>query len=62
MPTNMADIGVYETSNKNAAIWGRNLNDDEFIQTSFPVPGSPGSYAIYPNQPKTWGITLGKQF
>jgi hypothetical protein len=27
MPTNMADIGVYGTSNKNAAIWGRNEKD-----------------------------------
>ena len=51
-----------DNSGWNLLIWGRNLNDDEFIQTSFPVPGSPGSYAIYPNQPKTWGITLGKQF
>ena len=39
-----------------------NSNEDEFVQTAFPVPGSPGSFAIYPNQPRTWGLTIGKQF
>jgi iron complex outermembrane receptor protein len=51
-----------EDSGWNLLIWGRNINDDEYVQTAFGVPGSPGSFAIYPNQPKMMGITLGKQF
>ena len=58
-----ASLGITDdNSGWNLLLWGRNLNEDEFIQTAFPVPGSPGSFAIYPNQPRTWGLTIGKQF
>ena len=58
-----ASLGITDkNSGWNLLLWGRNLNEDEFVQTAFPVPGSPGSFAIYPNQPRTWGLTIGKQF
>ena len=51
-----------ENSGINLMLWGRNLNKDEYMLTSFNVPGSPGSWAMYPNLPKMFGITLGKEF
>jgi outer membrane receptor protein involved in Fe transport len=47
-------------------LWGRNLTDDEFLQSAFPTTfqnlAEPFSYSGYPNQPRTWGITLRKYF
>ena len=58
-----ASLGITDkNSGWNLLLWGRNLNEDEFVHTAFPVPGAPGSFAIYPNQPRTWGLTIGKQF
>ena len=51
-----------ENSGISLMLWGRNLNEDEYMLTSFNVPGSPGSWAMYPNLPKMFGITLGKEF
>ena len=45
-----------------AMLWGRNLTDDEYLQSSFPSVAQPGSYSGYPNQPRTYGITLRKYF
>ena len=35
----------------------RNLTDDEFLVSSFPIPGLTGLFAGYPNAPRTYGIT-----
>ncbi len=35
----------------------RNLTNDQFLQSSFPVPGLTGLFAGYPNAPRTYGIT-----
>ena len=35
----------------------RNLTDDQFLQSSFPIPGLTGLFAGYPNAPRTYGIT-----
>lgn len=43
------------------SIWGRNINDDEHLQTAFQVPGS-DSVAAYPASPAFYGITIGKEF
>lgn len=42
-------------------LWGRNINDDEFIQTAFNVPGS-DSQAAYPAPGAIYGITVAKEF
>ena len=34
----------------------RNLTDDEFLVSAFPVPGLTGLFAGYPNTPRTYGI------
>ena len=35
----------------------RNLTDDEFLVSSFTIPGLTGLFAGYPNAPRTYGIT-----
>ena len=43
-------------------LWGRNLNGDEFIQQAFPSVAQAGSFSAYPNAPRTYGLTLRKNF
>jgi outer membrane receptor protein involved in Fe transport len=43
-------------------VWGRNLNDDEYIVQSFPSVAQQFSVSGYPNQPRTYGITVRKNF
>ena len=35
----------------------RNLTNDQFLVSSFPVPGLTGLFAGYPNAPRTYGVT-----
>jgi outer membrane receptor protein involved in Fe transport len=61
-----ASIGVQWENGFEAMLWGRNLTDDEYLQSAFPTTfqnlAQPFSYSGYPNQPRTWGITLRKYF
>jgi outer membrane receptor protein involved in Fe transport len=43
-------------------VWGRNLNDDEYIIQTFPSVAQSFSVSSYPNQPRTYGITVRKNF
>jgi outer membrane receptor protein involved in Fe transport len=43
-------------------VWGRNLNDDEYIIQTFPSVAQQFSVSGYPNQPRTYGITVRKNF
>ncbi|MEE4278744.1 MAG: TonB-dependent receptor [Halieaceae bacterium] len=43
-------------------LWGRNLNDDQFLQSAFPTPAQDGSFNGYPNTPRTYGVTLKYNF
>ncbi len=43
-------------------LWGRNLTDDEFLQSAFPSVAQAGSMSGYPNQPRTYGLTLRTSF
>ena len=45
-----------------AMIWGRNLTDHESLISAFPTTASPGSFSGYPNAPRTYGLTLRKNF
>jgi iron complex outermembrane receptor protein len=53
-----ASIGLSLTDNIDAMIWGRNLTDDDYLISAFPAVAQAGSYSGYPNQPRTYGITL----
>jgi iron complex outermembrane receptor protein len=61
-----ASIGLRWENGFEAMLWGRNLTDDEYLQSAFPTTFQnlvqPFSYSGYPNQPRTWGLTLRKYF
>lgn len=43
-------------------IWARNLNNDEYYTSGFPTTLQAGSFSTYPNQPRTYGLTVRKRF
>lgn len=65
-----ADIASREISMVNASmglsfangwefnLWGRNLNEDEYLQSAFPAVAQAGSFSGYPNTPRTYGATI----
>lgn len=42
--------------------WGRNLNNDDYLIQSFPAVAQTGSFSGYPSEPRTYGITVRKNF
>ena len=61
-----ASAGLRWDNGFEVMLWGRNLTDDQFLQSAFPTTfqnlAEPFSYSGYPNQPRTWGLTLRKYF
>ncbi len=57
-----ASLGLSWENGFEAMLWGRNLNNDEFLLSAFPSVAQNGSYSGYPNQPRTYGLTLRKYF
>ncbi|MEQ8516002.1 MAG: TonB-dependent receptor, partial [Chromatocurvus sp.] len=43
-------------------LWGRNLNEDEYLLSAFPSVAQGGSFSGYPNTPRTYGLTVRKNF
>jgi len=43
-------------------IWGRNLNGDDYLVQGFPSVAQSGSFSGYPNEPRTYGVTVRKNF
>jgi len=57
-----SSIGLSWDNGFEAMLWGRNINDDEYLLSAFPSVAQNGSYSGYPNQPRTYGLTLRKYF
>jgi outer membrane receptor protein involved in Fe transport len=57
-----ASLGLNWSNGIELNLWGRNLNEDEYIQQAFPSVAQAGSFSGYPNQPRTYGVTLRKTF
>ena len=61
-----ASIGLRWDNGFEAMLWGRNLTDDEYLQSAFPTTfqnlAQPFGYSGYPNQPRTYGLTLRMYF
>ena len=57
-----ASVGMNLDNGLEALLWARNLNEDEYYTSGFPTTLQAGSFSAYPNQPRTYGITLRKQF
>ena len=54
--------GMNTPSGLNLSIWARNLTNDQYLTSGFPTPAQAGSFNIYPNQPRTFGVTARKSF
>ena len=53
-----ASAGINWDNGFEAILWGRNINNDEYLQSAFPSVAQAGSFSGYPNIPATFGITL----
>ena len=58
-----ASIGVTDANAQlEVMAWVRNLTKNNFYQSAFPTVIQTGSFSAYPNQPRTYGVTLRKTF
>ncbi|MCH8250330.1 MAG: TonB-dependent receptor [Proteobacteria bacterium] len=57
-----ASVGLAWDNGFEVMLWGRNINNDEYLLSAFPSVAQAGSYSGYPNQPRTYGLTLRKYF
>jgi iron complex outermembrane receptor protein len=57
-----ASVGIGFGNGLELTLWGRNLTDDQYLITAFPGVAQPGTYSGYPNQPRTYGMTLRARF
>jgi outer membrane receptor protein involved in Fe transport len=57
-----ASAGISFANGLEFNLWGRNLNEDEYLLSAFPSVAQAGSFSGYPNQPRTYGLTLKYNF
>ena len=57
-----ASFGLAWENGFEAMLWGRNITNDEYLLSAFPAVAQAGSFSGYPNQPRTYGLTLRKYF
>jgi len=52
----------HDASGLEAMFWARNITDHESLISAFPTTAAPGSFSAYPSAPRTYGLTLRKNF
>ena len=57
-----ASAGLAWDNGLEIMLWGRNLTNDEYLLSAFPSVAQAGSFSGYPNQPRTYGVTVRKYF
>jgi len=57
-----ASVGLAWDNGFEAMVWARNLNNDKYLLSAFPSVAQAGSFSGYPNEPRTYGITVRKYF
>ncbi|MEH6517133.1 MAG: TonB-dependent receptor [Halioglobus sp.] len=57
-----ASVGMYFNNGWELNLFGRNLNEDEYLQSAFPSVAQNGSYSGYPNTPRTYGLSVKYSF
>jgi len=57
-----ASLGLNLYSGLEFLVYARNLFNDEYATGAFPGVGQPGTYGVYPNAPRTYGLTVRKRF
>lgn len=55
-------VGARHSNGWSVLVWGRNVTDDEYLQGGFPDVLTPGTFQGYLNQPRTYGLTVRKDF
>ncbi|MFT5136809.1 MAG: iron complex outermembrane receptor protein [Arenicella sp.] len=54
--------GMSTDSGLDFTIWARNLTDDQYLLSGFPTPAQAGSLNSYLNEPRTYGVSVRKNF
>ena len=54
--------GLTTANGYGIALWARNLTDEDFLISAFPSVAQAGSFSGYRNEPRTFGVTLRKDF
>jgi len=57
-----ASFGLQWDNGFEAMLWGRNLSNDDYLLSAFPSVAQAGSVSGYPNEPRTYGLTLRMNF
>ena len=57
-----ASFGLDFSNGMEVMLWGRNLTDDQNLLSAFPAVAQLGSYSGYPNEPRTYGVTVRARF
>ena len=57
-----ASLGFETDGGLGVTAWVRNVADEEIITVAFPAVAQAGSISGYPNQPRTFGVTVRKSF
>jgi len=57
-----AALGFRNDNGLSVTFWGRNLTDDDYLISAFPSVAQAGSISGYRNGPRTYGITVRKDF
>jgi iron complex outermembrane receptor protein len=52
----------FSLSSWDVMVWGRNLTNNDYIIQTFPSVAQSFSVSGYPNQPRTYGLTVRKNF
>jgi outer membrane receptor protein involved in Fe transport len=53
---------VFENWDLEFTAWGRNVTDEDYTNTIADAVAQPGRMIAYYNEPRTWGVTLRKNF
>ncbi len=43
-------------------VWAKNVTDEDYLLSAFPTPAQNGSFNGYPNQPRTYGLGVRRNF
>jgi len=54
--------GIRTENGLTLTLWGRNLTDEAFLISAFPSVAQAGSISGYRNEPRTYGVTIRKDF
>ena len=57
-----ASAGITFNDRWDVMVWGRNLTNDDYLISAFPSVFQAGSFSGYPNQPRTYGVTVTARF